>query len=220
MIDLDALPAAVRSRVEFAIKSAMHDHTRDAEMLTLCQTGTDAELIAACEAEYPGAPIGLSTWYSRVGTYQETIFNRVAHWAGRRPVFMRGARQIRIASHCLSSSGFSANGWAIAVFWRAVRMMRETQLDWYSWHLTEGHIIRKLSERYRLTRSFFDAVQTTRQMWNWQDYHARIIGGRRVFLTDDQLRHIEALNAIARKADTLEQRRELVRRNMMERLAA
>lgn len=213
MIDLDALPARVAQRVKWALDDALREYDRDAWMKHVCESGTDAEVIAAGEKEYPRAPIGLSTWYDRIWRTQETVFCR-ASCTGRRPVFMRGGKQVLIHAYCLSEGGSSPNGWAAHVFWRAVRMAKITALDREEFRKSTEFIYQKLRAKYRLTSPFYR--NAGRDVWGGPI----LIGGQRSYLEGEQLRHVRALSAIAKKAETLEKKREMVRQQLMERLAA
>lgn len=204
----------MRASIEFAIKKAQIDYDRDQWMRDVCRNGSDAELIAAGEKEYPDAPIGLSTWYPRVSIEQETVFARVARNGARRPVFMRGGLNVIIRRKCFTANGTSPNGWASEVFWRAVRIAKITALDRDDYQTATGAIYDALKSKYYLT-SVFDR-HVGRDVWGGPI----LIGGKPAFLNNDQLMHIRALARIASKAETLHQLREQVRQQLMERLAA
>lgn len=212
LIDLDALPAEVRWRVEWALNDALREYDRAAWAKGVCENGTDAEVIAAGEREYPSAPIGLSTWYERVWNVQETVFAPASQ--SRRPVFMKGAKNVLIRAHCLTAGGDSPNGWAVKVFWRAVRMARITALTRDEFKDATYAIYRKLHAKYYLTGPF--DRNTGWDVWGGPI----LIGGQRSYLEGEQLRHVRALSSIAKKAETLDKKREMVRRQLMERLAA
>lgn len=225
-IDLAALPADVARRVQWELAAALKAHDHDAWMRDKCENASDAELIAAGEKEYPAAPIGLSTWYHGVSLDQETIFHRVTQ--GRRPVFMRGAKQVLIRRHCRSIGGSSPNGWAILVYWRALRMSRKTFFDFDEFEAWDTAIAHRLHAKYRLTNVFDSATGITYREWdgcNNLDPDAefpRIVGGKLVYLKRGCHSHLRSLSNIVRKLDKLDEaaKRELVRRSMMERLAA
>lgn len=214
LIDLAALPDDVRWRIEDALSRAMSDHSHDAWMRQICAEGTDAEVIAAGEKEYRDAPIGLSTWYPTVWRLQETCFSRVAHNGQRRPVFMRGAVGVLIRRYCLTEGGESPNGWAARVFWRAVRMAKITALDKAEFRDATAPIRDALCHRYNLTAPF--DRNTGWDIWGGPD----LIGGNRSYLREDQRIHIKALHNIAKRSESLERKRELVRHQLRERLSA
>ena len=221
LIDLDALPAEVRWQVECALDSAQRAYNHDAWMRDRCQNTTDAELIAAGEKEYPEAPMGLSTWYKSVALAQETIFCRVSQTA-RRPVFMRGSRNVLHRLYSLSNSA-NANGWAIEVYWRALRMSRRTFLSFDEFQEWSDNVKACLHRKYRLTSSFCNGVGIWARDWNPrsdEESAVRIVGGKRVYLPASSHKHLDALAKIVRKTETLERKRELVRAQLMERLAA
>jgi len=224
LIDLDALPPEVRRRVEYALSSAQSDYNARQRQKIALQSGSDAELLADAEREYPRAPMGLSTWYKSINRAQWTCYET---WQGnRRPVFMRGSKSVLIRMYCNTEGGSSPNGWATAVYWRAVRMSKRTILDYDDFEEFSRAITSKLRDKYHLTSAFWDSVGIRFAWWKIGNYSAdtcqRLIGGRVVELTRDQLSHIRSLQAIIKKADRLddEARRALVRQNMMERLAA
>lgn len=212
LIDLDALPSEVAQRVKWTLVDASREYNRDAWAKGVCESGTDAEIIAAGEKEYPRAPIGLSTWYERVWITQETVFTPVSQ--DRRPVFMKGAKNVLIRTYCLTAGGDSPNGWAAKVFWRAVRMAKITALSRDEFREATDAIYRKLHTKYYLTCPF--DRNTGWDVWGGPI----LIGGQRSYLEGEQLRHVRALSAIAKKAETLEKKREMVRQQLMERLAA
>lgn len=211
LIDLDALPAEVAQRVRWVLDEARGDFDRDVWMKAVCETGTDAEIIAAGEKEYPSAPIGLSTWYSEPWLEQRTIFNRVH--AARYPVFMRGGRNVLIRRHCRTVGGSSPNGWAIMVFWRAVRIAKITALSPEEFRAATAPIYEKLHAKYYLTAAFERGVCW--DVWGGPN----MIGGQVTWLEGEPLRHVRALSAIAKKTETLDRKREMVRQQLMERLA-
>lgn len=180
--------------------AALTSHNHDAWMAEVCANGSDAELIAAGAKEYPGAPIGLSTWYDRLGTAQETIFNRVAHNRTRRPVFMRGAKQVLIRTHGLGSASTSANGWAIDVFWRAVRRMKLTALDHETFDKAADPIRARLRQKYYLTAPFDKATNCIYAGFNECLF---VVGGERVFMRSEIAKQVSAFNSIIRKGDKI-----------------
>lgn len=223
LIDLDALPPDVARRVQWELDSAMRTYDRDRERAELLENASDAELIAAAQNEYPREAIGLSTWYRDVHPFQETVFNRQALWQKRRPVFLRGSPSSLVRIYCRSLNGSSANGWAIAVYWRALRMSRLTFMDHQEFEEWDRAISRKLQDRYRLTNTFNANTGITYREWQgYGDEVTRVIGGKITYLTRETLAHISALHAVIRKTDRLDEkaRRAAAREIMMERLAA
>ena len=214
LIDLSALPHEVAERVRYAMVSAMDAHSHDGWMRQMCQDASNECLIAAGEKEYPNAPIGLSIWYDHVDLVQETVFNRVAHNGARRPVFMRGAKNILIRKYCLSKGGDSPNGWAARVFWRAVRMAKITSLDQNDFRETTRPIYDRLCKKYYLTAPFDRNV-------GWDVWGGpMLVGGRRSFLEYDQIAHIKSLKRIAARFDSLDKKRAAIKTALFERLAA
>ena len=214
LIDLDALHPEVAVEVRRAMEYAISRLSRDEWMRHVCISGTDAELIAAGEKEYPGAPIGVSSWYDCVRLEQDTIFNRVSYNNDRRPVFMRGGKQVLIRRHCLSNTGSSPNGWAVRVFWRCVRIAKITSLNNDEFRAATRHIYERLCKKYYLTTPFDRNV-------GWDVYgSATLVGGKKAYLNDYQITHIKALKRIASRVETLEKKRELVKAALLERLAA
>lgn len=213
LIDLDALPGEVRWRVEAALESANQSYCLDRQMAAACNSASDRELIAFAEREYPDALIGLSTWYKTIDICQETIFNRIAHNGTRRPVFMRGSREVRIRRHCLTCGGGGANGWAARVFWRAVRMAKITALDRVEFEDATRGIRDKLHKRYYLTTPFERNIGW--DVWGGPN----VIGGNVSFLDESQVSHIKKLRNIASRFDDLDKRRNAVKTLLMERLA-
>ncbi len=222
LIDLDALPAEVRRRVEYALQDALQARDHDAWMRDKCENASDADLIAAGEKEYPDAPMGLSTWYKSVALAQETVFCRVAQNNKRRPVFLRGSKQVLFRLYSLSSSA-NANGWAIEVYWRALRMSRRTFLSFDEFQEWSDSVKHRLYAKYRLTSCFSNGIGMWASEWNPRsdtEHAVRIVGGKRVYLPASSHKHLDALAKIVRKTETLERKRELVRAQLMERLAA
>jgi len=222
LIDLDALPAEVRWCVESALQDALRTRDHDAWMRDKCENASDAELIAAGEKEYPGAPMGVSTWYKSVTLVQETIFCRVAQNDKRRPVFLRGSRNVLHRLYSLSNSA-NANGWAVEVYWRALRMSRRTFLSFDEFQEWSDNIKARLHRKYRLTSSFDKSTGFWFADWHPRDNDStalRVVGGKRVYLPASSHKHLDALAKIVRKTETLERKRELVRAQLMERLAA
>ena len=201
LIDLDTLPEDVRWRVVFALETAQKAHDHDAAMLEACRNAGDAELIAFGEKEYPGAPMGISTWYARVRLEQETIFNRVAHNAERRPVFLRGAKHVRIRAHCRTPGGGSPNGWAANVFWRVVRIMRLTALSYDEYAEATKPIYAHLTKRYALTHQFYEATSQNRIGWGSD---LAVINGKVVFLPRDGQDRIKQIYRMVKKTERLE----------------
>jgi hypothetical protein len=218
-IDLDALPPLVRRRVEYALETGLSDHQAHIARSEAIKSGDDARLIAEAEREYPGAPIGLSTWYRKVSPCQET---RYSIYNKKRPVFMRGGKQVLIRLYCRSNFGSSPNGWAAAVYWRALRMSRRTFMNHGEFETFSNSIIARLNKKYFLTYHFDSCVGVRYCDWDRTLEHIRIIGGKLVYLTNEQKRHIEGLHAIVQRAERLdgEARKALVRQGMLERLAA
>lgn len=213
LIDMEALPPSVRSYVEYALAEAMERHERS-QLREKAAEFSDQQKLEIAQREFPDAPIGLSTWYKQVLWCQETgIFG----FNGTRPVFLRGSREVRIRLNSLSNH-CSANGWAINVFWRAIRKSKLTALDYEEFEAAANQIRHKLRKRYRLTHAFDDQVT----IWARCFREMAVIGGKKVYLSEGQLQHIRALRKIIVKADRLDEkmRRALVRQQMQERLAA
>ena len=66
---------------------------------------------------------------------------------------MRGAKELLRMNYSLSGSR-SCNGWAVAVFWRWVRMRAITALDYDTWDSAVNFFARKLHAKYYLTNGF------------------------------------------------------------------
>ena len=180
----------------------------------LLRNGTDKDIIAAAQSKYERAPITLADRYDRVRWDQETGFG-LGH--ARRPVFMNGARELLIRRRCNTPGGSSPNGWASDVLARAVRMSKATILDGDEYASFIEPLIWKMHDRYRLTSAFNDLRYHVGGGWSRDTV---LIGGRFVELSGSELSNVKALHAIIRKTNKLDQRRDMARRHMNERLAA
>lgn len=203
LIDLAAMPESVRNRVLWALERAQSDYSLECRMREACRSYSDADLMAFAEREYPGAPIGLSTWYDCIDSAQETIFNRVAHNAERRPVFLRGSRGVRVVNNCASKTGRSPNGWAAKVFWRAVRIARVTALSHAEFMEKTGAFAKRLAARYPVTWHYWNETRQEGLCW-WPE--TAVIGGQMVRLSLDESRRVEQINRLVKKAERLEQK--------------
>lgn len=203
LIDLAAMPESVRNRVLWALERAQSDYSLECRMREACRSYSDADLMAFAEREYPGAPIGLSTWYDCIDSAQETIFNRVAHNAERRPVFLRGSRGVRVVNNCASKTGRSPNGWAAKVFWRAVRIARVTALSHAEFMEKTGAFAKRLAARYPVTWHYWNETRQGVLCW-WPE--TAVIGGQMVWLSLDESRRVEQINRLVKKAERLEQK--------------
>lgn len=203
LIDLAAMPESVRNRVLWALERAQSDYSLECRMREACRSYSDADLMAFAEREYPGAPIGLSTWYDCIDSAQETIFNRVAHNAERRPVFLRGSRGVRVVNNCASKTGRSPNGWAAKVFWRAVRIARVTALSHAEFMEKTGAFAKRLAARYPVTWHYWNETRQAVLCW-WPE--TAVIGGQMVWLSLDESRRVEQINRLVKKAERLEQK--------------
>lgn len=224
LIDISSLPdwakRAVLDTVE-RVRSGSTVCARNQSILNM----DERSILAWAEDEYPGVPMGLSSWYSEVATWQETALTRSTGLVKTRPVFMRGAKECRVMRNALSLGSSSANGWAALVFWRALKMSRRTFLDYDEFQDFSEQIKAALRRRYRLTLAFDDRTTVSFKDWYFPQSERefiRIVGGRKVFLTPNAVQHITSLHAIVRKAERLDDqvRRALVKASMLERLAA
>ena len=81
----------------------------------------------------------------------------------------------------------------------------------------------KIAKRYpRTTNAFHGRVGIDWRSWADKECTTRVIGGKVVYLTSEQCRHIESLYSIIRRSEHLgkQARKAIVRDAMMERLAA
>jgi len=223
LIDLDALsPEELRAAILAVSEIRKREETRSNWQRAISEE-TDEAIIARAQERYPDAPITLANRYQSVHRSQEIggICGAVMG-EDRRPVFMRGAAEVLIRRYCYTGGGSSPNGWAIAVYWRCIRMSRKTFMSHDAFEEFSNGIRDRLRQRYRLTSVFEYGTGLDWRAWNDRDYRARIIGGKLVRLTDEQCRHIEALQAIIGRTEKLDQqaRRALVASSMYERLAA
>lgn len=213
LTDLDPEQVLQVARI---IEGMRRQKSREQRCRDLVESGSDAEIIQAAEADCEaGTPITLADRYDGGGYIlrnQEVWFHEVgAH--PRRPVIMRGAKWVRIAAYG-KSHHLCANGWAEAVAERAIRLLRTTILSNEEMEAVAAPIEDALRQRYRLTSRFAAPGVYV------GDGGYVFVGGKRANLTASELSNVRALRSIIRKTDKLSERLNLAREHMRDRLAA
>jgi hypothetical protein len=161
--------------------------------------------------------VTLATSYKSVSYYQEL---KIPGFDGaRRPVLMRGSRMYLIWKNRLSDSSVSPNGWAIKVFWRAIRMSRLSFFDADAFDKFAFRIKYRLHSKYNLTSTFTWECDVAKEIRNQE---IAIIGGKIKFINPSERTHLIALYQIVKKIDRLDRnaRKAAVRDVMAMRLAA
>lgn len=220
LIDLATLPPDVRSNIEWTIRLAEEKQASDRKWDALLRDGTDAEIMAAAEVEFePGTPITLADRYDHVPLHCE-VRGLWTRYHPRRPVIQRGAKWARIAAHGYTHH-LSANGYCVALFYRAIRLSKRTILDDDEYQEFARSLREKILSRYRTTSTFdkYTSEHVGKRNWGSGEHYA-LIGGKFVTLNCSEWENIRALNNIIKKTDKLDRRIASARAHFRERMAA
>lgn len=221
LIDFDSLTSEeinACARLVDDIRKASDENHR---WLNLLDHGTDEDIVTAARAAHYDpdgeVPITLANRYIRVDRIQEMWGLHKLGEHPRRPVYLKGSKEVRIYNHKLSSNGsVSPNGWASLVMARAIRMSKATFLDRDEYEDFRIKIAAKLRDRYFLTKGF-----------RCLSYHVRggfapnmvLIKGRFHDLTPSEIDNLKALYSIIKKTDKLEDRRAMMKAHISKRMA-
>jgi hypothetical protein len=173
------------------------------DWLDLLQHGSDEDIVAAGEA-LAGVPIVvLASTYERIHPWQELLFDAPfeARRHPRRPVAMRGAKGCWVAAHRLSHKTGSANGAAIAVMRRMVRMFKLTYLN--VWEFDELTI----QLRNSISASMQAYGGTSHTFYNFAERMGSIItvsGKPAVGLSTEDIITLDKLDKLVKNIDRLE----------------
>jgi len=201
---------------------------RDELCAHLTTFGTDEEIISEAQKRYGHhGPITLYNRYYKDGGSHHLSWSELGpewHRAGvdpcRRPVLMQGSKSIRIRKHSLGwYKNDCANGWAMEVLERALRIFKITAMDYDECREKVMPIAYRLADRHYVTNWFTDNARTMVTN-NQGEYGVYLVAGRLAWLSKSEAQNIKALRRIVAKCDTLEERRAAAIEHMKKRLAA
>ena len=150
-------------------------------------------------------PLVTAETYRYIPSRQEVIgYDDPFRKSPVRPVFMRGAMEIIISRHALSASE-NANGWALLIIERYLRITKYTSFDREESLKKIDSLRRAMSKRYSLTYHINDHL--IELYVDYRDAFNRIwLFGKRIYVTDHQFSYLKKLHGIIKKFDKIEDR--------------
>lgn len=210
------LPESVLAQLVAEARFRQQEEGERTAWQRLCDQGSDADIIEAAVAEIGSPAVVLAETYEYIHPRQEIVA-----WAvrghPRRPVLMRGSRASRIGRFALSEGSTSANGWAVALFERFLRLARVNAFDFEEYQAQTRSIGDALRQRFALTSAF--GHYTNGWFVGWRHGEVMLAGKWRNF-SASELANIKALRAIIAKTDKLEARVQSAKLHWQERMAA
>jgi hypothetical protein len=211
--DFTALPADLVRHLEGIIERHESKQSDLRSWQDLLDNGTDEEIM--CKAQKvcgTKAPITFARNYSEVITsYARSIVPSEFYNHPRRPVIMKGALEVAYVKHRLSTGALSPNGYAFAVYNRALRMSKKTLTCKSEISDFVHAIVSKISKKHNVSYVF----QSTYAPFNLCDSRSGerliLMKGRWVFLPYEQFKNVEMFQNIIRKAEKLEDRLALLK---------
>jgi len=186
------------------------------QLQVLLDRGTDAEIIewAHDYLKNRRAPITLANTYgNRLHWYQEIVPS--SH--PRRPVAMRGSKEVRVAMHSRSTTK-CPNGWAAVLFERALRLSKSTALCYEDYQDIRDNLRKKINSKYSTSYHFDNSLPSV--YFDGRDFNQCLVAGKLVCLSNNELTNVRALREIIKKTDKLDQRMRLAREHFRQRMAA
>lgn len=230
MSDLSALMTELDEGVDedtlnsilFDVRRRKREQVRENYWLDLLTHGTDEEIIAAGE-KVAGQPVVVlaSTYESgSIHPRQELLIGEGlrVYRHPRRPVALRGAVRCWIGSKALSGC-YSANGAAIEMFERYLRMSKFTCFTTKDYHTQTDGIAMRIASRMRgrgsITSTFYNHVS---HRWGGVEQEP-YINGRQVWgLSPSEIGNLRAMYAIIKRTTSLEERMNAVREHRKARM--
>jgi hypothetical protein len=221
LIDFDNLTSEEINACARLVDDIRKANIKASRWRDLLDHGTDEDIVtAARDAHYNPAgevPITLANRYIRVDPIQEMWGVHKLGEHPRRPVYLKGSKNVRIYNHKLSSNGsVSPNGWASLVMARAIRMSKATFLEQDEYEDFRGKIQGKLHSRYHLTSKFRCLSYKVRGGYT---PNMVLIKGRFHDLTPSEIDNLKVLYSIIKRTDKLDERRAMMKAHISKRMA-